>query len=84
MNTYDELLNEARKQISSAMSNVQNASNLVKDFNKNKPLNILYKELRASEALLNFYTGISKNLPKQDYEVVTPQSIQAFHNLNDK
>ena len=78
---YDELLNSARKAVGLAMCDVQNASTLIHNFSKSKPLNILYKELRASEMLLNYYTGISKELPKEGYEIATPQSINAYHNL---
>jgi len=82
--TYDELLNEARKHVAVAMSDVQNASTLIHDFDKSKPLNILYKELRASYMLLCFYTGNLKELPKDGYEIATPQSINAYTNLNTK
>lgn len=84
MNDYEELLDEARKLVGVARSKVQNASTLIHDFGKSKPLNILYKELRASEMLLNYYTGIAKTLPKEGYEIATPQSIKSYFNLNEK
>ena len=84
MGEYEDLLNEARKLVGVAMSKVQNASTLIHDFGQSKPLNILYKELRASEMLLNFYTGMVKALPKEGYEIATPQSINAYHNLKSE
>ena len=82
--SYEELLNEARKLVGAAVSKVQNASTVAHDFDKSKPLNILYKELRASEILLSFYTGTINDLPKEGFEIATPQSIMAYHNLNPK
>ena len=78
---YEELLNSARKAVGFAMMDVQNASTLIHNFNKSKPLNILYKELRAGYMLLCHYTGDLKELPEDGYEIVTPQSINAYHNL---
>jgi len=82
--SYEETLNEARKLLGAAMSKVQNASTMIHDFDKSKPLNILYKELRASYMLLSFYTCETDELPEEGYEITTPQSIKAYHNLNTK
>uniref|UniRef100_A0A6M3JFG3 Uncharacterized protein n=1 Tax=viral metagenome TaxID=1070528 RepID=A0A6M3JFG3_9ZZZZ len=81
---YNESLQHARKLVGTAMSDVQDASNLIHNFDKSNPLNILYKELRASYMLLSIYTGDIKELPKDGYEIITPQSIQAYHNLNSE
>jgi hypothetical protein len=75
---YEETLNEARKLLGAATSKVQNASTMIHDFNKSKPLNILYKELRASYMLLSLYTGETNSLPERGYEILTPQSIKGL------
>ncbi len=75
---FNKLLNEARRLVRVASANVQKASTLCHDFDKSKPLNILYKELRASNILLDYYTGAIKQLPKDGYEVITPQSIRIY------
>ena len=80
-------LKNAKRHIEVAMSEVQNASIMELGFDLSKPLNILYKELRAAEWLLMIYLGDKsiadlKIISEHGIEVVTPQSIQAFLNLN--
>ena len=79
---YTKSLTEAKQLVGAGMSHVQNASTQIHDFDKSKPLNLLYKELRASFMLLSYYAGDIENLPKEGYEIATPQSIKAYHNLN--
>ena len=75
----DELKN-ALRYIEVASSLVHNASTTIGDFSKSKPLNILYKELRASAYLLMCYVGEkqAESLIQQELEVARPQSISAY------
>jgi len=77
-------LKEALRHIEVASIFVQEASTEQGDFSKSKPLNILYKELRASAYLLMCYAGDKQagELIKQDLEIALPQSIKAFLNMN--
>lgn len=79
-----EELKEALRYVQVASTLVQKASTKVGDFDKSKPLNILYKELRASAYLLMCYTGEkqAKDIIQQDLEVSQPSSITAYINMN--
>ena len=81
-----EEIKEALRHIEVASILVHNASCKANDFNQSKPLNILYKELRASIYLLLCYTGDkqAKELVKQELGIDTPFSIIAYVNLNSK
>jgi len=81
-----EELKNALRNIEVASTLVQKASTQIGDFSKSKPLNILYKELRASACLLMCYVGDkqAEDLITQELEVAKPQSISAYINMNLK
>jgi hypothetical protein len=59
-------------------------------FDLSKPLNILYKELEASKQLLMLYSKertpdeLRIMIRRAEIEVIPPQSIKAYFNMNDK
>jgi hypothetical protein len=79
---FEKTLHNAAQHLGVAMSEVDKASRLARGFENSKPLNILYKELRAGVMLLDKYLGKVEKLPSRGYEVPTPTSINTYINLN--
>ena len=74
-------LRRATGNLLAAQIQIHEVSNSDIGFDRSKPLNVLYKELCASQMLLLVYTG-DKEINEISIDIAEPTSIRIFKNVN--